>query len=416
VTPLGRDASSFADALFAGRSAIGRWKRVDERICSRIGGDLSEFDVDVHLRDSAAMGVPPELAHRASKSLRATPLAATLTAAAALEAFTHAGDLLARTDASRIGHVLGGHNLQLRYQHENFITFRDEPDFIDGLFGVKALDTDVLAVTNEILGLKGPSFTVGGACASSNVALIQGLDLLRSRRCDAVLVTGSAMDIDTVWLQGWVMIDALSYRSFNDEPQRASRPFDRRREGFVPSHGAGAVVLERVANAKKGNAVALAEILGGCCTSAASRSTRPDLESQVAAIRGALADAGTAPEEIDYVNAHATSTSLGDAVEVAAIKRVFEQHAYRIPVNATKSMIGHCLTSASILEAVATVQQMRAGRLHPTINLDNPDPELDLDFVPLQSRPHRIGKAISNAFGFGGINSCLVIGQPTVDG
>jgi 3-oxoacyl-(acyl-carrier-protein) synthase len=410
ITTLGETPAEYFEALTAGRSGVTRWRDVDERVCSRIGGDMSGFDLEAHLA-RAGGAYPPGPVARAKKSLRATPLAGRLTAAAALQAFVDAR-FDAATDPHRLGHVLGGHNLQLRYQHENYETFREEPDFIDPLFGLMALDTDVLSVTSEVLGVKGATMTVGAACASGNAALLAAFDLLRCGRADAVVVSGAAMDLDAVWLQGWAIMEALSFRSFNDAPGRASRPFDRRREGFVPSVGAAAVVLETVANARARSARAHAALLGGRSTSAASRSTRPDLDSQALAMGGALADAGVSPAQVDYINAHATSTPLGDAVEVAAIKRVFGRRAYEVPINATKSMVGHCLTSASMVEMVATVLQLKHSLVHPTINLDEPDPSLDLDFVPHQARPHEIRVALSNAFGFGGLNSCVVVGRP----
>ncbi len=273
------------------------------------------------------------------------------------------------------------------------------------------LDTDVLSVSSELLNLKGPSFTVGGACASGNLALLCGLDLLRAGRADRVLVTGGAGILEPVGLQSWALVEALSTRSFNDEPQRASRPWDVRREGFVPAMGAGAVVLETWEAARARGAHIYAELLGGASASDASRLPKPNAEGQARAMRLALDDAQVAPEEVSYINAHATSTVVGDIVEVQAIKEVFGAHAHRIPVNATKSMIGHCLTSAGVVEMVATLLQMEHGFVHPTINLDEPDAGLDLDFVPHEARPYRIGIAMSNSFGFGGLNLSVVVGR-----
>lgn len=412
VSPLGESPSEYIDALLAGRSGIRRWRDVDERILSRIGGDMSDFELEAHLARHGA-AYPPSLLQQARRSLRATPLAGKLTAAAALQAFVGAGlaDPATAAPAHRIGHVLGGHNLQLRYQYDNFKTFQDEPDFIDPLFGLMALDTDVLSVTSEVLGIKGTTLTVGAACASGNMALMAGLDLIRAGRADVVLVSGAAMDLDAVWLQGWTIMEAIAFRSFNDDPTRASRPFDRRREGFVPSEAAGAVVLESLAHAERRGAAIHAELCGAFATSAASRSTKPDMETQVAAMRGALDDAGVAQSDIDYVNAHATSTPLGDLVEVRAIKAALQERAREIPVNSTKSMLGHCLTSASVLELIATVLQIERGTVHPTANLESPDSELDLDFVPGAARAHAIRYAMSNAFGFGGLNSSVVVGR-----
>lgn len=407
VTTLGAGARALGEGLFAGRSGIGHLHDVDPRVLARIGADLSGLSVGSFLSE-VDVPVPKALCERALRALRATPLSGMATACAAIEAWVDAGMHEADVDPSRVAHVLGGHNLSLRYQYDNHETFRDEPDFIEPLFGLMALDTDVLAVTSEILGIRGPTLTVGGACASSNAAIVVALDLLRAGRADVALVTGAAMDLDSVWLQGWVILEAVSFRSFADEPTRASRPFDRRREGFVPAEAAGAIVIETEAHARKRRARARAALLGGASSSAATRSTRPDEESQVAAIAGALVDAGIAVGDVDLVSAHATSTPLGDAVECAALERALGARARAIPVNGPKSMLGHSLTSASMIECVATVLQLEAQRVHPTINLE--DPELALDFVAEGSRAHRMKHALSNAFGFGGINTSIVLG------
>jgi 3-oxoacyl-(acyl-carrier-protein) synthase len=410
VTTIGESLSEYLSALIAGRSGITRWKHMDERSDSKIGGDMSDFDVEAHVA-RVGKGYSPAMIQLAQKLLRATPLSGRLTAAAALQAFVDAGMPDARLDSERLGHVLAGHNLNMDYIVQNVLTYHDEPDFIDPLFGLLVMDTDVLSVISELLTVKGPSFTVGNACASGNLAVLAGLDLIRSGRADAVIVSGGAFGLDPMTLHGWAMIEALSCRSFNEEPARASRPFDTRREGFVPSEGAGALVLETLTGARKRGARMYAELLGAASTSDASRLTKPHLDGQVRVIHGALRDARITPEQIDYINAHATSTPLGDAVEVAAIKAVFGDHAYRIPINATKSMLGHCLTAAGVVELVATILQMANDVVHPTINQEEQDSQLDLDFVPNEARQHRIEVAISNAFGFGGLNSCVVVGR-----
>ena len=410
VTPIGENLTEYRDSLMAGRSGITRWKNMDERIESKIGGDMSDFDLRAHLARHATV-YPPELAQRAARLLRATPQTGCLTSAAALQTFLDAGLPDPALSPERFGHVLAGHNLNARYIFENALTLHDEPEFIDPLYGIMFLDSDVLSVVSELLLCCGPSLTVGGACASGNVALLTALDLLRSGRADGVMVTGGAAAFEPVMLQGWTIAEAMAVRSFNDDPERASRPWDVRREGFVPCEGAGAVMLETLAGAQARGARIYAELLGGAYTSDASRLPKPNAQGQARAMRLALQDAGVSPERVNYINAHATSTILGDTVEVEAIKATFGEHAYHIPVNATKSMVGHCLASAAVVEFVATVLQMAHSFLHPTINLDEQEPGLDLDFVPHHARPYHIEIAVSNAFGFGGINTAVVVGR-----
>lgn len=410
ITPIGQEPGEFYRSLVNGRSAITRWKSIDDsHIHSKIGGDLANFDVKAHLQ-AYGRDYPPLLVERTLRLLRDVPLPANLVAASAMRAYLNAG-LPDGVRPERFGHILGGHNLNTWYCIENFKTFSEEPEFTDPLYLPRRLDTHVLGVNCEILDLKGPSWTVGSACASGNVAILTALDILRAGRADAMMVTASCETADLVALQSLALLGALSVDTFNDEPWRASRPFDKRREGFVPGVGAGAVVLETLAGARRRGAPILAEILGGSSSCDASSLTKPHVDGQVRAIRGALEDAGINKEQVEYINAHATSTPLGDAVEVQAIKTVFGERAYRIPVNATKSMLGHPLTGAGVVELVGIILQMQNNVLHPTINLEDPDPECDLDFVPNQAREYRFNLAMSNGFGFGGLNTTIVVGR-----
>ncbi len=408
VCPLGDRPERLIEALLAGRSGIVRLSGMPAGVYAQIGGDLRDFDLTAHL--DSRRDLPADLVRRARRLLRATPPPGQITAAAALQAVCGAG-LADGSGGERLGHVLAGHNLNQCYIVDNAMTLREDPEGIEPLYGLYALDTDVLSVVSELVGARGPSFTIGNACASGNIALLTAQDLLRAGRADAVLVTAAPSDLSPVMLQGWALIDALSYRSFNDRPERASRPFDAAREGFVPCMAGAAMMVETLDHARRRGAPVLAEILGAASSSDASRLPKPDHAGQVRSIRLALADAGVSADDVDYVNAHATSTPLGDAVEVAALKTALGRRAYAVPVNSSKSMLGHCLTSAGLVEAVATVLQITAGAVHPTINLDTPDPDLDLDFVPGEARPHAIDVAISNSFGFGGLNSTVVLGR-----
>ncbi len=410
VTVLGDSLEAYWDGLVSGRSGITRWTKFDDPRCySKIGGDLGTFNLKAHLGQVGA-NYPQALVKQAQSLLRSTPPAGHLVTAAALQAYVDAG-LQGTVKEERTGHVLCGHNLNPCYIRENLKTYMEEPDYIEPLFGVLCLDTDVLSVVCELLSLKGQSLTVGGACASGNLGLLTSLDMVRSGRVDAVMVSGGAVDLDPGILHGWALMDAVSCGAFDEEPARASRPFDGLRNGFVPSEGAGALVLESLANAQRRGARIYAEILGASAVSDGSRLPRPVREGQVRAMKSALADARVLPEQVDTINAHATSTPVGDVVEVEAIKEVLGERAYRIPVNATKSMIGHCLSAAGVVEMIAMVLQMRHGVVHPTINQEQPDPALDLDFVPNQAREASIGIAVSNSFGFGGLNSSVVVGR-----
>lgn len=410
ITPIGQAPKEFYDSLIQGRSAITHLTSFDSsRIYCKIGGDMPNWDICTYVGKYGKQ-FTPELVQRALRLLRDIPKPAQLIAASALQAYSSAG-LPSGIRPERFGHILGGHNLNTWYAIENFKVFDEEPEFTDPMYLPRRLDTHVLTVNSEILGLKGPGWTVGSACASGNVAILTALDLIRAGRADAMLATSTVETPEIVGLQSLALLGALSVDSFNDEPWRASRPFDLRREGFVPGSGAGAVILETLAGARRRGAPILAEILGGASSCDASSLTKPNVEGQVCAIQGALEDAGINPEQVQYINAHATSTPVGDAVEVQAIKRVFGEYAYRIPVNATKSMTGHPLTGAGVVEMVATIMQLQNNVIHPTINLEEPDPECDLDFVPNTARDYHFDVALSNGFGFGGLNTTILVGR-----
>lgn len=410
LTTIGENIPEFLQALQVGRSGVTRWKAPDDRLYSKIGGDMGTFNLPSHFYGGGT-NYPYQLVQRALTVLRMAPLSSQLAVAAGLQAYVNSGLIDEYRSPERVGHLLAGHNFNNSYINENVLTYQQEPEFVDPLFGMMFLDTNVLSQMSELLGLQGPSYSVGGACASGNLALMAALDLLRSGRVDVVLVTGGPFTMGPASLQSWAMMNVISSQSFNEEPTRASRPFDRLREGFVPSEGAAAVVLESLTSARARGARIHAELMGAASTSDASRPTKLNRDAEVRVMRAALRDARVGADQIDYVNAHATSSRIGDAVEVAALKAVLRERAHSIPVNSTKSLIGHCITSSGIIDLVATVLQMEHGFVHPTINQEERDPELDLDFVPNQARDHRINFAMSNAFGFGGLNSSVVVGM-----
>jgi len=258
-------------------------------------------------------------------------------------------------------------------------------------------------------GLKGPNFGVVSACASANHAIGTALRFIQHGDADMILTGGTDASITPIGLGGFCTIKALSTR--NDEPKRASRPFDKERDGFIMAEGAGIVILEELSHAEKRGAHIYAELAGFGATDDAYHITAPspDGEPSAKAIELCLKDAGVNPEEINYINAHGTSTPLNDKGETAAIKKVFGAHAYKIPVSSTKSMTGHLLGAAAANELVATLLCMQNGIVHPTINYENPDPDCDLDYVPNKPREHKINAAVSNSLGFGGHNAAVLV-------
>jgi 3-oxoacyl-[acyl-carrier-protein] synthase II len=259
-------------------------------------------------------------------------------------------------------------------------------------------------------GLAGPNTAISTACASAAHAISDALRAIQYDQADVMVTGGSEAGITPMGLGGFCAARALSTR--NDNPQAASRPFDKDRDGFILSEGAGILVLEELEHARRRNGTIYAEVLGTGSTADAFHITAPHPEGAGAAraMQNALKDARLNLDDIDYVNAHGTSTELGDAAETGAIKRVFGPHARMLAVSSTKSMIGHLLGASGGVELIATALTLKTGVIHPTINLDTPDPACDLDYVPKVARETRVRRAISNSFGFGGHNCCLVVG------
>ena len=268
------------------------------------------------------------------------------------------------------------------------------------------------AQVTRVFNLRGYSTTVVTACASGAQAIGEAADVIRRGAAEIMIAGGSEASVCELGLASFCVLRALSSR--NDEPTRASRPFDRTRDGMVPAEGAALLVLESLESAKRRGARIYAEVLGYGVSSDAYHvvAPRPDGDGAARAMIRALNDAEVVPNEVDYINAHGTGTVLGDAAETRAIKSVFGERAYEIPVSSTKSMIGHSMGAAGAIEALVTVLSIRDGVVHPTINYETPDPECDLDYVPNQCRPASIEVALSNSFAFGGHNAVLAFGRP----
>ena len=271
---------------------------------------------------------------------------------------------------------------------------------------------------SERFGLRALSETVVTACASGTQALGEAAEMIRNGVLDIVLAGGVEGLIVRTFFVGFSMMKALSTR--NDPPQKASRPFDATRDGFVIGEGAAMFVLESLEHALRRGARIYAEVLGHAATSDAYHVAAPDPQARgaILAMRRALEDAGVRPEDVDYINAHGTSTPLNDKTETFAIKQVFGEHAYDLAVNSTKSMLGHAFGGAGAIEAMAVVKSIVTGILHPTINYEHPDPECDLDYVPNVARKVAKGirVALSNSFGLGGQNACVVLGRYEPEG
>jgi 3-oxoacyl-(acyl-carrier-protein) synthase len=408
-TPLGDTLDGFLNGLLAGRSAVSNWRAIDtSRIYSKVGADLSHYDTDAKMASFEGR-IPPDMYKRTRKLVSRLPWSTRLTILMSLDAYLDSGIGAAGIDMTQVAAVVAGHNINFNYQYENRLQFAEEPDFMDGMLALQGLDTDHAGCISESLGARGPIYTIGAACASGNNALRCAVDEIRYHDVQAAVVAGAVLDFSPVELHAMALMGAITFQSFNNEPERASRPWDVRREGFVPSHGGGVMVLEPLSAAVRRGAKIYAEIVAIEANSDGNHLPQPSEEGQTRLMRRVLEKAGIEPEQIDYLNAHATSTPLGDITEIRSIKSVFGSHAKNLKVNATKSMLGHTCWSAPIVESIAAILQMNAGKLHPSINIDDLDPEVDLEICRGKVVETPIRYLMKNSFGFGGINCVSIL-------
>lgn len=411
-TPLGDTLDGFLGGLLAGRSALSNWKGIDVSRCySKVGADLSEYDIKAKMARYEGK-IPADVFKRLRKVTSKAPWSTKLSMLLAVDGYLDAGLFDANIDPTRVSAIVAGHNINFNYQYQNRLTYAEEPDFMDSLLALTGLDTDHAGSVSDVLHVMGPIYTIGAACASGNTALRCAVDEIRYHDVDVAVVVGAVLDFSPVELHAMALMGAITYQSFNDEPQRASRPFDIRREGFVPAHGGATMVLEQWESAKRRGAPIYAEVIGVEANSDANHLPNPSEDGQSRLMAKLLKQTGIAPEQIDYINAHATSTHLGDLTEIHSIKRVFGDHAKKLKINATKSMLGHTCWAAPVVESVASILQMNAGKLHPSINVVDLDPEIDLDVCANQGCDYRVKYLMKNSFGFGGINSVSILRQP----
>ncbi|NIV33577.1 MAG: beta-ketoacyl-ACP synthase II [Anaerolineae bacterium] len=396
VTPLGNDVQTYWDGLVAGRSGVGSMSAYDATgYAVRIAAEVKDLD--------AASLLGRKQVRRLDRFSQIALLASDQAIADA-ELDLNDSDI-SRDTAVLLGTAIGGITTLL--SGANVLRDRGERR-------VSALMIPMMmsnAAPGEIAirhGLHGLTLSVVSACASGTHAIGEAARLIRTGAAPVVICGGSEAGMHPLALAAFGNMQAVSRR--NDEPERASRPFDADRDGFVIGEGAGVLVLESLTHARKRGARIYAELTGYGASTDASHITAPDERGAGAALsmERALRDGDLEPEEIDYINAHGTSTPLNDAIETRAIHKVFGQYAFRIPISSTKSMIGHLLGAAGAVEAIACIKSLETGVIHPTINYETPDPECDLDYVPNQARETHPRSVLSNSFGFGGHNGTLV--------
>lgn len=398
ISPLGLSVEESWKSAIAGKSGIGHITRYPkEKYVTQIAGEVKGFDAKKYFEP---------------KEVSRWDLCIQYGIGAGLDAIADADLKITPENAERVGIIIGSGiggligisetTLKLHENGQRHVT----PFFIPSV--IINMISGLLAIRT---GAKGVNYGVVSACATSNHAIADGFHAINRGEVDAVIVGGAEASITEIGVAGFCSARAMSKR--NDEPEKASRPFDKDRDGFVLGEGAGAFVLESEEHARKRGAKIYAKILGVGMTADAFHFTAPpeDGDGAMRAMKLAVQYSGLKPEDIGYINAHGTSTGLGDIAETVAIKRLFGEHAKKIMVSSTKSMHGHLLGGAGAIEAVMTILALKEGIIPPTINLVNPDPQCDLDYVPNVARKKEINYALSNGFGFGGTNASICFGK-----
>jgi len=395
ISPLGLSCQETFDGLLAGRSGITRISLFDPSdIACQVAGEVKDFEPSDHM--------DRKLARRIGRY-------AQFSIAATREALAQSGLDLEQEDSSRIACVVSSAIGDFPMVEDQMKVFFGQRKGGISPFTVPRVSTSMAAGNIALeFGLTGVSYGVSSACATGSHSLATGLMLLKLGMADVVLAGGSESAICETFLKSYIAMRALS--TSNDVPERSSRPFDRDRDGFVIAEGCSVLVLETLERARERGATILAELagIGMTCDAFHITSAHPDGAGAAQAMKSALDSAGVTAEDIDYINAHGTATPVNDPIETNAIKQVFGDRAYRIPVSSTKSMSGHLIGAAGALEAMVCVKAMETGMVPPTINLDHPDPSCDLDYVPHQARAKELNVVMSNSFAFGGQNCVLV--------
>jgi len=395
ITSLGQDLATNWEALTQGKSGVGAitaYDTTDFRV--HIAAEVQNFDPGLYMdRKEARRNDPYEQ----------------LAIATTRQALAQANLQITEENANDIGVYIGSGIGGLITLHDQFRVLHDRgPSRISPFFINMMIVDGAPGIVSILTGARGPNWAAVSACATSGNTIGEAWETIRRGDARAMIAGGSEKAVTPIAMAAFDNMTALSRR--NDDPQGASRPFDATRDGFIMGEGSGMLILEDLEFAQERGAPILAELVGYGCTGDASHITSPAPggEGLVRAMRRALQKANLRPEQIDYINAHGTSTEFNDSTETQAIKTCFGEHAYKVAISSTKSMTGHTLGAAGAVEAVISIMAIRSGIVPPTINLNHPDPLCDLDYVPNQSRQSTVNVAMSNSMGFGGHNTCLI--------
>lgn len=401
LTSAGKGGEAFSNTLRHGHVGITNCSEDGLGVAGRLQGFNFEESV-------TGLSLPESVRTRALRAGRRSPLSAQASLVTVLEAWQQAFGEAEVYAPEKINLLVAGNNINQAYQRGVMMKYQEDPEYVPASYALHFMDIDQIGLISEVLGVRGEGFTVGGGSASGNMAILQAYRQIKYGVCQACVVVGAMADLSPVELQAFRHAGALGGKRFAAQPEKACRPFDADRDGFIYGQGSACLILESAKQARERGAPVWGQIAGGAACLDGNRSSNPSAAGEVRVMRQALEEAGHAVTEVQYVNAHATSSLLGDEIEVQAIKELFGSYLERVSINATKGLIGHCLYAAGAIEAVATLIQMKGGFLHPNVNLENPI-DKECRFIGLTAEAKRTELALNNSYGFGGVNTSIVI-------
>ena len=410
INPLGDTVEEYYQNLIAGKSGIKEWKSLDLSNCeNKIGGDLGDYDTKAAL-ENIKEAIGQEKFKRVRRLFKFATFSARVGVLTAQNAWLDAGLEDTKPDPYMTMVVVAGHNLNSRYIYQLGRQYDEEPEYMDPLCSVEAIDNNIPALISEVLKVNGPCYTIGGACASGNLALREAFRDIRSGEVERAVVTGALFDVAEPDIQASVIINSVVMDpELNRNPEKASRPFDTRRNGFVYSHGSATLIVESLESALERGAEIHGEVLAVRANANANHLPMPGAEHQFWVMQKALDDADVKPEQVEYVNCHATGTPAGDMQETLALKMLFGEHSKNVKINAPKSMLGHTCWASPLVETIGGIMQMKNNRLHPTVNVDEQDPAIEFDVCAQGPVDWQVTHMLKNSFGFGGLNCCSLI-------
>jgi len=419
VNPLGDTLEGYYENLVAGKSGIKVWKSLDlSKVENKVGGDMGDYDATAALeRFKDVLG---ERYKAVRKLFRGATFSSRIAMATAIDAWKDAGlfdpdhqpsGIFA--DPYRTLCAVAGHNLNSNYIFQLGQQFLKDPEYMDPLSSVEAIDNNAAALITEIFGLHGPSFSIGGACASGNLALREAVRDIQLGEIDRAVVCGPLFDVSPADIMASSILQSVVLKpELQVDPTKASRPFDHKRNGFLYSHGSATLIIESLESARARGARIHAEVLAVKASANGNHLPMPGWQHQAWAMREVVKEAGIRPEEVQYANCHATGTPAGDTEELHAMSEVFGSHLKKMKINAPKSMLGHTCWASPLVETIGGIMQMKHKRLHPTINIEQLAPEVEalgVDVIPNTAINFEAKIMLKNSFGFGGHNCCSLI-------